>query len=53
MHCHALAHMMTGMMGSLLIVAGGELALALPVGVPCEGMDMGGGGNGGGVVADR
>jgi plastocyanin/FtsP/CotA-like multicopper oxidase with cupredoxin domain len=48
MHCHALAHMMTGMMGSLLIVAGGELALALPVGVPCEGMDMGGGDGGGG-----
>ncbi len=36
MHCHMLSHMMTGMMGSLLIVGGGELALALPVGVPCE-----------------
>lgn len=36
MHCHALAHMMTGMMGSLLIVPGGNLALALPMGVPCE-----------------
>ena len=30
MHCHALAHMM----GTLLIVPGG--ALALPTGVPCE-----------------
>ena len=47
MHCHVLGHMMTGMMGSLLIVAGGELALALPVGVPCE-HDMDHGGNGGG-----
>jgi plastocyanin len=36
MHCHVLSHMMTGMMGTLLIVAGGELALALPMGVPCE-----------------
>ena len=35
MHCHVLNHMMTGMMGSLLIVKGGELAGALPVGVPC------------------
>jgi FtsP/CotA-like multicopper oxidase with cupredoxin domain/plastocyanin len=46
MHCHVLDHMMTGMMGSLLVVRGGELALALPVGVPC-GHD-GGGHNGGG-----
>ena len=43
MHCHDLIHMMTGMMGSLLIVAGNELALALPVGVPC-GHGAGGGG---------
>ena len=35
MHCHVLNHMMTGMMGSLLIVKGGEVALALPTGVPC------------------
>jgi FtsP/CotA-like multicopper oxidase with cupredoxin domain/plastocyanin len=35
MHCHVLAHMMTGMMGSLFIVGGGELALPLPKGVPC------------------
>lgn len=48
MHCHMLSHMMTGMMGSLLIVGGGELALALPVGVPCEHGDMGGNGNGNG-----
>ena len=53
MHCHSLSHMMTGMMGTLLIVAGGELALALPVGVPCEHGEMGGGhggGNGGGAT---
>jgi FtsP/CotA-like multicopper oxidase with cupredoxin domain/plastocyanin len=49
MHCHVLSHMMMGMMGSLLIVNGGELALALPVGVPCEMHEMGDdGGNGGG-----
>jgi len=35
MHCHVLGHMMTGMMGSLLIVAGGEAAGALPRGEPC------------------
>lgn len=39
MHCHVLSHMMHGMMGSLLVVNGGELALPLPVGVPCE-MEM-------------
>lgn len=44
MHCHVLQHMMTGMMGSLLIVNGGELAFSLPVGVPCEMPQMGGGG---------
>jgi len=32
------------MMGSLLIVNGGELAFPLPVGVPCEMLKMGGGG---------
>jgi plastocyanin/FtsP/CotA-like multicopper oxidase with cupredoxin domain len=43
MHCHVLAHMMSGMMGSLLIVKGGELAFTLPRGVPCEhAMDGGG-----------
>ncbi len=43
MHCHVLMHMGTGMMGSLLIVKGGELAFPahghddsnLPKGVPC------------------
>jgi FtsP/CotA-like multicopper oxidase with cupredoxin domain len=35
MHCHVLNHMMTGMMGSLLIVKGGELAGVLPSGVAC------------------
>lgn len=40
MHCHVLGHMMTGMMGSLLIVRGGELALGLPEGVPCGEMEM-------------
>ncbi|HEV2200242.1 MAG TPA: multicopper oxidase domain-containing protein [Bryobacteraceae bacterium] len=47
MHCHVLMHMMTGMMGSLLIVDGGEIALALPEGVPCP-PDMGSPGGGGG-----
>jgi plastocyanin/FtsP/CotA-like multicopper oxidase with cupredoxin domain len=42
MHCHLLNHMMTGMMGSLLIVQGGELAGGLPAGVPCP-PDTGGG----------
>ncbi|HKC65646.1 MAG TPA: multicopper oxidase domain-containing protein [Pyrinomonadaceae bacterium] len=35
MHCHVLAHMMSGMMGSLLIIGGGETAGALPMGEPC------------------
>ena len=49
MHCHVLGHMMAGMMGSLLIIRGGELALGLPRGVPCEHEMAGGGdGNGGG-----
>jgi plastocyanin len=39
MHCHVLMHMMTGMMGSLLIVKGGEFFTALPKGVPCPPMD--------------
>jgi plastocyanin len=42
MHCHVLNHMMVGMMGSLLIIEGGELALTLPAGVPCP-PDTGGG----------
>jgi FtsP/CotA-like multicopper oxidase with cupredoxin domain/plastocyanin len=48
MHCHFLNHMMMGMMGSLLIVRGGDLAFALPRGVPCAMAGMGGG-NGGGT----
>jgi len=32
MHCHVLGHMMSGMMGSLLIVQGGEVAGRLPRG---------------------
>ena len=35
MHCHVLGHMMAGMMGSLLIIGGGETAGALPRGEPC------------------
>jgi plastocyanin len=42
MHCHVLNHMMDGMMGSLLVVNGGELATALPRGMSCP-MDMTGG----------
>jgi plastocyanin len=34
MHCHVLQHMMEGMMGSLLIVHGGEVAFLLPSGRP-------------------
>jgi FtsP/CotA-like multicopper oxidase with cupredoxin domain/plastocyanin len=34
MHCHVLQHMMEGMMGSLLIVQGGEIAFLLPSGRP-------------------
>ena len=35
MHCHVLQHMMPGgMMGSLLVIEGGELALSLPEGRP-------------------
>lgn len=40
MHCHVLRHMMHGMMGSLLVVNGGELALPLPAGVPCNMHEM-------------
>ena len=51
MHCHVLGHMMTqGMMGSLLIVNGGEPApptAPLPMGVPMG--DMGGMPPGGGT----
>jgi FtsP/CotA-like multicopper oxidase with cupredoxin domain len=43
MHCHFLNHMMMGMMGSLLIVKGGEFASTLPRGVPCEMPEMDGG----------
>jgi plastocyanin len=38
LHCHVIAHMMEGMMGTLKVVNGGELALAGPVGVPCPTM---------------
>ena len=51
MHCHVLGHMMTGMMGSLLIVRGGELTFGLPQGVPCGEMEMPGmGGEEGGTI---
>src|SRR5260370_20733479 len=49
MHCHVLNHMMTGMMGSLLVIRGGEIVLELPRGKPCPSMampPMGGGGGG-------
>lgn len=35
MHCHVLNHMMEGMMGSLLIVRGGDPFFGLPSGEPC------------------
>ena len=41
MHCHVLGHMMSGMMGSLLIVEGGQLATRLPRGMPCPTDDEG------------
>lgn len=45
MHCHVLNHMMDGMMGSMLVIQGGELCLPLAVGEPCgEVMPPGGGG---------
>jgi len=40
MHCHVLNHMDDGMMGSLLIVQGGQLAFALPRGEPCPEMPV-------------
>jgi plastocyanin/FtsP/CotA-like multicopper oxidase with cupredoxin domain len=50
MHCHVLHHMMPGgMMGSLLVVQGGQLALPLAKGMPChpdEDMKNGDHGNG-------
>jgi len=36
MHCHVLNHMETGMMGSLLVIQGGETVTPLPRGVPCD-----------------
>ena len=59
MHCHVLMHMETGMMGSLLVVNGGEAAFpqfghddsSLPVGVPCMAMVMGDGGGGPAMTA--
>lgn len=35
MHCHVLGHMMSGMMGSLLIIGGGETVGSLPEGEAC------------------
>jgi plastocyanin len=35
MHCHVLMHMMTGMMGSLLVVNDGQAVTDLPMGLPC------------------
>lgn len=49
MHCHVLNHMMMGMMGSLLIIEGGELVTSLPEGVPCDMPMDGGTGTGGGT----
>jgi FtsP/CotA-like multicopper oxidase with cupredoxin domain/plastocyanin len=40
MHCHVLAHMMGGMMGSLLVVNDNQDFLPLPTGVPCPSMPM-------------
>jgi plastocyanin len=37
LHCHVLDHMMDGMMGSLLIIDGGELAFGLPQGTDPDG----------------
>ncbi|MDQ6918529.1 MAG: multicopper oxidase domain-containing protein, partial [Candidatus Dormibacteraeota bacterium] len=52
MHCHVLAHMTEGMMGSLLVVNDGDPVVALPQGVPCpEDMSTGGGGDGGNMPA--
>lgn len=39
MHCHVMMHMMTGMMGSLLIVQGGEAFTTLTEGTPCPDPD--------------
>ena len=48
MHCHVQSHMMDGMMGSLKIINGGELALFLPSGQPCPPAPGTGGTTGGG-----
>jgi FtsP/CotA-like multicopper oxidase with cupredoxin domain/plastocyanin len=45
MHCHVLMHMMSGMMGSLLIVDDSTFFFGLPRGVPCP-PDGGGVGTG-------
>jgi plastocyanin len=39
MHCHVLEHMMGGMMGSLLVIEGGELVLPLAKGTHCHAME--------------
>jgi FtsP/CotA-like multicopper oxidase with cupredoxin domain/plastocyanin len=43
MHCHVLGHMHDGMMGSLLVIQGGQFAGTLPRGEPCHDEDGGGG----------
>ena len=50
MHCHVLNHMMDGMMGSLLVINGGEFVTALPVGVECPPLPGGGPPGGGGAA---
>ena len=50
MHCHVLAHMDSGMMGSLLVRQGGEIAGRLPHGEACP--DPPAGGQTGGVTHD-
>ncbi len=35
MHCHVPMHMMEGMVGSLLVINGGEAVTPLPVGRGC------------------
>jgi len=49
MHCHVLNHMMDGMMGSLLVINGGELVTTQPMGVECP-PTVGGGGTPAGTV---
>lgn len=48
MHCHVGHHMMSGMMGSLLVVEGGEEFTELPTGIECPKEESDGDTNGGG-----